>query len=366
MLSLAEPFSYDDPPTSYLSSTPGSAIVKCLVWYRLASDTRKGYAVAINSYVSFCTMHNGKPWPSQMIMLEEWAATRIFGSTLPKQGQIKPDTVLSYLSTIKSYHIKSRLSLGGFDNPRMILIIKSGRRLFPSKKQNRLPFTKEILEKIKEEELLSITDLNVDTAFRVAWAGFMRMGELTYTATEAKKATFAETGLTRSDISFAEGDQYAILRLKQSKTDTEYTGVQIILAATGEPTCPVAILRRLFIQDLRPPNAPLFTLQSSAFSHQAVVNILKQRIAAVGLPEANYSGHSVRKRAAQHAADYGILDETIQRLGRWTSNAFKLYFTTTLETLFNFNLRFQKGRPLAALQAKMQGPTVTAMRGLKP
>lgn len=51
------------------------------------------------------------------------------------------------------------------------------------------------------------------------------MEELTYTAAEAKKATLSETGLTRSDISFVEGDQYAILRLKQSKTDTEHSGV---------------------------------------------------------------------------------------------------------------------------------------------
>ncbi len=62
---------------------------------------------------------------------------------------------------------------GGFDDPRMALIIKGGRRLFPSKKRNRFPITKEILEKITEEELLSITDLNVDTFFKVAWAGFM-------------------------------------------------------------------------------------------------------------------------------------------------------------------------------------------------
>ena len=112
MLSLAEPLSYDDPPASYLSSTPGSAIVKRLAWYGLAPDTRKGYAAAINSYVSFCAVHNEKPWPAQTIMLEEWAATRIFGSTLPKQGQIKPDAVLSYLSALKSYHIDSRLSGG--------------------------------------------------------------------------------------------------------------------------------------------------------------------------------------------------------------------------------------------------------------
>ncbi len=46
----------------------------------------------------------------------------------------------------------------------------------------------------------------MDTAFKVAWAGFMRMREMTYTAAEAKKAMFLETGLTRLDISFAEGD----------------------------------------------------------------------------------------------------------------------------------------------------------------
>lgn len=72
----------------------------------------------------------------------------------------------------------------------MALIIKGGKRLFPSKKKNRQPITKDILEKITLEAPLTVTDLNIDTAFRVAWAGFMRLGEITYTATEAKKATF--------------------------------------------------------------------------------------------------------------------------------------------------------------------------------
>ena len=206
--------------------------------------------------------------------------------------------MLSYLSDLKSYHIDVRLSLKGFHNPRMALIIKGGRRLFPSKKRNRLPITKDILEKITEDKPLSVTDLNVNRAFKVAWGGFMRMEEFTYTAVEAKKATFAQTGLTRSDISFAEGDQYAILRLKRCKTDTEYTGVQIILPAKDERICPVAALRRLFIQNLLSANAPLFRLQSAAFSRQGVVNILKQRIAAAGFSESNYSNHSFRRGAA--------------------------------------------------------------------
>ncbi len=141
--------------------------MKRLAWYGLAPDTRKDY-VAANSYVSFCAVNNVKPWSAQTIMLEDWTATRIFRSILPNQGQIKPDAVVSYLSALKLYHIDTWPSLGGFDEPQMALIIKNGRRLSPSKKRKRLPITKEIFEKITEEELLSITDLNVNTAFKVA------------------------------------------------------------------------------------------------------------------------------------------------------------------------------------------------------
>ncbi len=121
---------------------------------------------------------------------------------------------MSYLSALKSYHINRHLSLEGFDNPCIAIIIKGGRRLFPSTKRNCLPITKNILQNITKDKPLSVTDLKIDTVFKVAWASFMRIGELTYMVAEAKKAMFAETGLIRSDISFAEGDQYAILHLK--------------------------------------------------------------------------------------------------------------------------------------------------------
>lgn len=139
-------------------------------------------------------------------ILEEWAANRIFGSILPKQGQVKLDIVQSYLADLKSYHIDRRMSLQGFDSFRLALIIKRGKRLFPSKKCDRFPITKDILERITKEEPLTVDDLNTNIAFKVAWAGFMRMGKIRYMATEVKKVSFAETKLTRSNISFAESD----------------------------------------------------------------------------------------------------------------------------------------------------------------
>ncbi len=64
-----------------------------------------------------------------------------------------------------------------------------------------------------------------------------------------------------------------------------------------------------------------------------------------------YSGHSFRRGAAQHAADSGMLYEDIQKLGRWTSPAFLLYFTSSAQTLYNLNRNFQTGRPVALPRA---------------
>lgn len=126
--------------------------------------------------------------------------------------------------------------------------------------------------------------------------------------------------------------------------------VQIILAATSEKTCPVQAFHKFFIQDSYSPNAPFFQFFFSAFSCQNIVVILKKRIVQVGLFEVAYLGYSFRKNAVQHTTDYKMLNKSIQRLGRWTSNVFKLYFTTLLEAFFNLNFSFQKNMLLAVLR----------------
>ncbi len=42
-----------------------------------------------------------------------------------------------------------------------------------------------------------------------------------------------------------------------------------------------------------------------------------------------------------------MLDEDIQKLGRWTSASFRLYFVASTQTLYNLNMNFQTGRPVA-------------------
>lgn len=70
----------------------------------------------------------------------------MFGSTAEYLGQVKPDTMLSYLSALRSYHVDRNLSIEAFDNPRLDRIIKGGKRLFLSIKRKRLPISHPFLQ----------------------------------------------------------------------------------------------------------------------------------------------------------------------------------------------------------------------------
>lgn len=92
--------------------------------------------------------------------------------------------------------------------------------MFPQTKKTRLHITKGILYNITRQEPMSLQDLNINTAFKVAWAGFLCMGKFTYTKAElANRKLF---NATRSDITFSQNNQYVVLRLKRSKTDVKH------------------------------------------------------------------------------------------------------------------------------------------------
>lgn len=62
--------------------------------------------------------------------------------------------------------------------------------------------------------------------------------------------SFIEIHITKSDILFIKGNQYAIHKLKRSKIDIDNSEIQIILTATGKPTYLIAAFRHLFQADL--------------------------------------------------------------------------------------------------------------------
>ncbi len=284
-------------------------------------------------------------------------------------GKILPETIRSYVSAIRSYHVDIAASIEAFDHPHIKRILSGIQSIHTKQKAERSPLTRDLLAKIVPspaewpqpsalEGTTIVKWLNINAAFTTAFAGFLRLGEITYTAAEARQAAFALTKATRGDITF--GPDHMVLRLKRSKTDKQHQGVQIPIAATGDQLCPVAHMKRLLHYDPQPRHKPLFNQEQSAFTRLSLVRVLNSRLTAVGIDPTKYNGHSFRKGAAQWAVDHGCTEAELRLLSRWTSTACRLYYTTSQADIFRLNARFQTGRSprFSSTADDASGPTI--------
>ncbi len=151
--------------------------------------------------------------------------------------------------------------------------------------------------------------------------------------------------LTYRDIRFSPTKDHAQLLLKRNKTDKNYKEVHILLAATNDAACPIAALVRLLAHDPKPPSAPLFSLSTGALTPATFQAEVLKNLHKSGIDSTRIKGHSFRKGAAQHTHNAGILNEQIQTLSRWSSEAFRMYFSTPPATLYIWNRQFQTGSP---------------------
>lgn len=131
------------------------------------------------------------------------------GSSIARQGQVQPSKVASYLSAIRSWHIDHKYSLAFFETLRMKLLLQGRKSLFAATKAIRLSITQDILFTITTSSLLRIHDLNIDKAFKLAWANFMRLRELTYTERDKESTSFKDLHVMCFNITFSESDRYA-------------------------------------------------------------------------------------------------------------------------------------------------------------
>ena len=123
------------------------------------------------------------------------------------------------------------------------------------------------------------------------------------------------------------------LLIKKSKTDQFGTGAHVFLARTNSDLCPVtAILNYLAIRPAA--QGPMFIFDNGQYlSRQKLVQSLNHTLVAAGIDPEFYKGHSFRIGAATTASALGVQDSLIQKMGRWTSDAFRLYIRTPPQEL---------------------------------
>ena len=156
----------------------------------------------------------------------------------------------------------------------------------------------------------------------VGFFGFLRVGEFTV---PSQSSYDPQVHLSLSDLSFDDhmAPTVVCLRIKQSKTDPFRQGIDVFVGATRKAVCPVDTL--LLYLEVRSSTAGLLFIHADGIplTRASLVSRLKQALCQVGIQPDTFNRHSFRIGAT--AAQGGVEDSLIQTLGRWKSDAYKLY-----------------------------------------
>ena len=183
----------------------------------------------------------------------------------------------------------------------------------------------------------SYANILIWAACCLAFFGFLRVSEFTIPSNTSYDK---ECHLSPADISIDDRNNPQLLKvkIKQSKTDPFWRGVDVYLGATGTTLCPIkAILPYLA---LRPNhhNGPLFIFEDGcSLTRQCFSSILDNLLSRLGFDTTQYNTHSFRIGAATTAAQSNIPHTSIQILGRWKSNAYQTYIKTPPQELARFS-----------------------------
>ena len=239
--------------------------------------------------------------------------------------KISSNTIRTYVTGLRSFQVDSGIgNLDIFQHPSVKKMLVGLRRLEgEGNKYERLPITRDILLRLLAQlDTTEELQATVHAAYCLAFAGFLRIGEFTYSAVDLNDTQFALWHVTKGSVNL-QADRL-LLSLPASKTDRFRKGVTLTIAATSDGACVVSSLRNLFARFPKPSTAPLFHSPIGPFTREYLTARLRSDVKKLGI-KGNFSGHSFRKGAATSAERISLSREEIQLLGRWKSDAYKRY-----------------------------------------
>ena len=256
--------------------------------------------------------------------------------------QLKYSTIKTYLAGTRFAYIKA-----GFQDPccfpngqsflRLRAILKAVKKSQDNTVKPRLPITSSILSQccqiLRSGFLGAYEDLVLETAFCMAFFGFLRCGEFT-----CKSHIFDPlTDLSIQDIQLSTNNSQFTLQLKVSKTDPFRRGVSINYFSTGRLICPLqcmlALLHTRSTMGAQPRDPLFTTIGGSPLTRAFFIDKLMNLLSRLGYNPSFYSGHSFRVGAATSAAEANIPDHMIRTLGRWNSDCYTRYIRTSQQSL---------------------------------
>ena len=231
-------------------------------------------------------------------------------------------TISTYVSALGYVH-----KLANFPDPTKNVLVQkilAAHSKLYSAPDVRLPITCGVLQRL----VLALNHTNssayqrllFQTMFLVAFYGFFRVGELTAKGANLKPLVQIQ------NLNFQFKDNCVTIVIADYKHNSSRRSFSVVLdCATGTDFCPVNYLQRYCSMRGITPGALFCFADGSPVKTSHFAQQLRQALNFCGLDSSKYKSHSFRIGAASSAADNGLSDAQIRHLGRWKSDAFKLY-----------------------------------------
>jgi hypothetical protein len=310
--------------------------------HAIANKTREYYNVGYKHFERFMLLNNVHLHVGYLPPISEEILI-YFVAYCFRHLNLQYSTIKLYLCGIRYKYLQSNVQ-SPFEKPdqsnlkKLALVLKSVKRLQGAMPRIRLPITFDILEKIcyrlRKGVFNNFVDCLIETTCTVAFFGFLRCGEFTV----RKASDFDVTvNLCISDVLFY--DDYAVLKLKESKTDPFRRGICIQLHKINHSICPFLILQKYIASRIErriysSSCDPLFITEfGQPLDRNYFIGKLKHVLQLVGYDSSLYNGHSFRSGGATSAGQALIEDNMIKTLGRWSSQSYCTYIKASKNTI---------------------------------
>ena len=256
----------------------------------ISSSTSSTYRTAWNSYNSFCLSAGVLPYPlNQLILLfyVTFLARRVCYVTIKVYL-----SALQFRSNFYGYNVNIS------NMHQLFYLLRGVRRLSPGSSRQRtrrcpitIPYLQHLIKHIQLSNLHPVDKVMLHSAVTLAFFGMLRSAEYT---SPTSSSYFVGSTLQASDISFR---QFAMIHIKQSKTDPFKIGCTIRIASTNSVLCPVTALFN-HLHTRNNTAGPLYIFNNGTYlTRQFVANLL-----ARAFPHIHNNTHSFRIGGASAAA----------------------------------------------------------------
>jgi hypothetical protein len=278
----------------------------------LDTSSHATYSSALNSYLSFCDMHNFPIDPTQQTL-------SLF--VVYMSAHIEPRSVANYLSGIS--HELEPFFPDVRNNRRSMLVartLKGCKRLYSKPTRRKKPLPTSVLQSAVDT---LHTDTSHDNKLFVAmlltgFRGLLRLGEMT--AHDSHTLRDPSKYSTRASLEWL-NDGFAFW-LRSHKTDTAFEGARIVVMKHDRVDAPSAVRIYLASRDTRFPFNPYLWVSSSGNvpTRHWFISHLRDLVT-----DTDFAGQSLRAGGATFLAELGVPHSIIQAIGRWSSETFQIY-----------------------------------------